>query len=100
MINEREPEQKDSRDSLTKSAQSTPSGKRKRRDNAQKDQAFILNRSILRFGVNLASVLSQRNPNPKHVELLIVKYAQQMANRWLPNKTDGLDTYFSAQNPI
>ena len=42
---EDEPKQKDSRDSLTKSAQSTPSGKRKQRDNAQKDQAHKLTKS-------------------------------------------------------
>ena len=40
-----EPEQKDSPDNQIKSAQSTPSGKRKRRDIAQKDQAHELTKS-------------------------------------------------------
>ena len=37
--NEREPEQKDSRDSLTKSAQNTSSGKRTSKDVAQKKRS-------------------------------------------------------------
>ena len=40
-----EPEQKDSLDNLIKSAQSTPSGKRKHRDIAQKHQAHKLTKS-------------------------------------------------------
>ena len=40
-----EPEQKDSRDSLIKSGQSTPSSKRKRRNTAQKTEAHKLSTS-------------------------------------------------------
>ena len=44
--NEGEPEQKDSRDSLMKSTQKTPSGKRKRKDVTQKEEVDKLIESV------------------------------------------------------
>ena len=61
---------------------------------------FHTYRSLLSFGVNPALVQTQRNPNPKHVEEFIIKYAQHMANNNCRTKTDGLDTYFSVTNPM